>query len=467
MSVSAAHRASLLVIGGGVGGYTAAIRAAREGLRVTLVERGELGGTCLNEGCIPTKSLLHQAHAFKALQSAHAFGINADSVRLDYQMVDEEKRRVVSQLVGGVRTLIKRNGIEWIQGSAEFIDARTVGVRETGARLCADHIVIATGSRPVLPPIPGMDLPGVMDSAGALALTQLPASVLILGGGVIGVEFAQIFSRFGVTVTLIEQQERLLVQEDPELVEVLQRQLAADTVQCHFNVSVVRLEQMGTQLVASLADGRRLTAEQVLVATGRRPCTEGLCLDRIGLELDSGAIVTNEHGQTSIAHIYAVGDVQGGQLLAHKASAQAEAAVAHLRGHGRGTAGLAIANAVYTSPEMASVGLSEAQARQRHRTVKVGRFPFSANGRALAMKSGQGFVKVIADADTDQILGISMVGPEVTQLLGEATLAVQMELTLSALMETVHAHPTLSEALMEASHDAFNGGAIHLPPRPA
>ncbi len=467
MSVSAAHRASLLVIGGGVGGYTAAIRAAREGLSVTLVERGELGGTCLNEGCIPTKSLLHQAHAFKALQSAHAFGINADSVRLDYQMVDVEKRRVVSQLVGGVRTLIKRNGIEWIQGSAEFIDARTVGVRETGARLSADHIVIATGSRPVLPPIPGMDLPGVMDSAGALALTQLPASVLILGGGVIGVEFAQIFSRFGVTVTLVEQQERMLAQEDPELVEVLQRQLAADTVQCHFNVSIVRVEQMGTQLVATLADGRRLAAEKVLVATGRRPCTEGLGLDRIGLQLDAGAIVTNEHGQTSIAHIYAVGDVQGGQLLAHKATAQAEAAVAHLRGHGRGTAGLAIANAVYTSPEIASVGLSEAQARQRHATVKVGRFPFNANGRALAMKSGQGFVKVIADADTDQILGISMVGPEVTQLLGEATLAVQMELTLSALMETVHAHPTLSEALMEASHDAFNGGAIHLPPRPA
>jgi len=466
MSVSAAHRASLLVIGGGVGGYTAAIRAAREGLSVTLVERGELGGTCLNEGCIPTKSLLHQAHAFKALQSAHAFGINADSVRLDYQMVDVEKRRVVSQLVGGVRTLIKRSGIEWIQGSAEFIDARTVGVRETGARLSADHIVIATGSRPVLPPIPGMDLPGVMDSAGALALTQLPASVLILGGGVIGVEFAQIFSRFGVTVTLVEQQERMLVQEDPELVEVLQRQLAADTVQCHFNVSIVRVEQMGTQLVATLADGRRLAAEKVLVATGRRPCTEGLGLDRIGLQLDAGAIVTNEHGQTSIAHIYAVGDVQGGQLLAHKATAQAEAAVAHLRGHGRGTAGLAIANAVYTSPEIASVGLSEAQARQRHPTVKVGRFPFNANGRALAMKSGQGFVKVIADADTDQILGISMVGPEVTQLLGEATLAVQMELTLSALMETVHAHPTLSEALMEASHDAFNGGAIHLPPRP-
>jgi dihydrolipoamide dehydrogenase len=341
-----------------------------------------------------------------------------------------------------------------------------VGVRETGARLSADHIVIATGSRPVLPPIPGMDLPGVMDSAGALALTQLPASVLILGGGVIGVEFAQIFSRFGVTVTLVEQQERMLVQEDPELVEVLQRQLAADTVQCHFNVSIVRVEQMGTQLVATLADGRRLAAEKVLVATGRRPCTEGLGLDRIGLQLDAGAIVTNEHGQTSIAHIYAVGDVQGGQLLAHKATAQAEAAVAHLRGHGRGTAGLAIANAVYTSPEIASVGLSEAQARQRHATVKVGRFPFNANGRALAMKSGQGFVKVIADADTDQILGISMVGPEVTQLLGEATLAVQMELTLSALMETVHAHPTLSEALMEASNDAFNGGAIHLPPRP-
>lgn len=458
---------SLLVIGGGVGGYTAAIRAAREGMQVTLVERGELGGTCLNEGCIPTKSLLHQAHAFKALHGARAFGIDPARLRLDYGQVDAEKRRVVSQLVGGVRTLVKRNGIQWIQGTAGFADAHTVTVRETGARLEADCIVVATGSRPSLPPIPGIDLPGVMDSSGALALAQLPASILVLGGGVIGVEFAQVFSHFGVRVTVVEALDRLLPQEDPEAVAVLHRQLAADGVEFHFNASVERLARQGGQLVASLQDGRSLAAERVLVATGRRPCVDGLDLERAGLALERGALATNEHGQTRLPHIYAVGDVQGGPLLAHKAAAQAEAAVAHILGHGRGTAGLAMPQAVYTSPELASVGLGEAQARERHGEVKVGRFPFNANGRALAMGAGKGFVKVIADAATNQVLGVTMVGPEVTQLLGEATLAVQMELTLPALMETVHAHPTLSEVIMEAAHDAFDGGAIHLPPRAA
>ena len=233
---------TLLVIGGGVGGYTAAIRAAREGMRVRLIEKAELGGTCLNEGCIPTKSLLHQAHQFKALRAAAARGMGSISDRVNFAEVDAQKMAVVQQLVQGVQGLIRRNRIELIRGTAEFVDAHTVRVRESGTLLRAGHILIATGSQPVRPAVAGMDLPGVIDSSGALAMKELPGSILVLGGGVVGVEFAQIFSQFGVAVTLVESQDRLLAQEDPETVAVLQRQLLADGVMFHLGASVERIE---------------------------------------------------------------------------------------------------------------------------------------------------------------------------------------------------------------------------------
>lgn len=458
----------LIVIGGGVGGYTAAIRAAREGMNVTLIESTALGGTCLNVGCIPTKSLLHQAHVYRDVQGMAQFGLKPGMMTLDFKAVAAKKDQVVDQLVKGVQTLVRKNRIELITGTGEFVDANTVRVRETGALLKAPRMVIATGSQPAMPPIKGIDLPGVINSNGALAITSLPASVLIIGGGVIGVEFAQIFSDFGSRVTVVERLGGLLLQEDPEIVQVLHKRLVDGGVAVHADTQVTGIRQAGTQLevrTTNAASSKTYSADTVLVAVGRTPRVNNIGLEKIGIRVDCAAIAIDEFCRTSLPHIYAVGDVCGGTLLAHKAGADAECAVAHMLGHGRSNAATVIPRAVYTSPEIASVGMTEAEANSACAHIKVGRFPFSANGKALTMGQGQGMVKVIADAATDQILGIAMVGPDVTNLLGEAMLAIQMELTLAALMETVHAHPTLTEALMEAAHDAFDGGAIHIPPR--
>lgn len=460
-------QASLVVIGGGVGGYTAAIRAAREGMAVTLVECGELGGTCLNVGCIPTKSLLHQAHLFRGAEAWRLYGLDPKQLRVDYAAVAAKKSQVVQQLVQGVRSLVQRNRIRLVQGTAEFVDAHTLRIRESGDTVRGERFVVATGSEPIVPRLPGVDLPGVVTSDGALAWTTLPRRVLVVGGGVIGVEFAQIFSDFGCEVTVVEQQDGLLLQEDPDIVRVLHQQLVAGGVTFRLNATVEGLCQDGAQLQATLAGkGARTTlgVDAVLVAVGRRPRLTGL--SRLELRMDKGALATDDFCRTSLSHVYAVGDVRGGPLLAHKASAEAECAVAHMLGGQRPISASVIPRAVYTSPELAAVGLTEAEARSQAGGIKVGRFPFSASGKALSMGETQGLVKVVADAATEQILGISMVGPDVTNLLGEATLAVQMELTLEALAQTVHAHPTLAEALMEAAHDA-SGDAIHLPPQAA
>lgn len=457
----------LLVIGGGVGGYTAAIRAARSGIKVVLIEAGELGGTCLNRGCIPTKSLLQQGHDFRRAQGMHAFGLQADSLHLNYALVRQQKDQVVAQLVQGVRSLVRKNRIELLSGMAELEDAHTARILGSDQRVSFKRLLIATGSEPAGLAVPGVNLPGVINSDQALTLSELPASVLILGGGVIGLEFAQIYSDFGVPVTVAEARTALIAQEDPDIVAVLQQALARQGVAFHLGAAATSIQAHGQQLQVQLQiDGRAhsLVAHQVLVAVGRRPLSRGLGLERLGVELQGQAVLIDDVCRTNLAHVYAVGDVCGGAMLAHRASAQAEVAVAHMLGQVRSQGALVIPRAVYTSPEIATVGLTETQARAQGLSLKVGRFPFAASGKALAMGQAQGFVKVIADAQTEQVLGVGMVGPEVTQLLGEATLAVQMELTLPALMQTVHAHPTLTEALMEAAHDAHDGAAIHLPP---
>ena len=461
-------RKKLVVIGGGVGGYTAAIRAARDGLDVTLVERGELGGTCLNAGCIPTKSLLHQAQVFRQAGTLGHFGIDPARLTLAIGVVMGKKNEAVAKLVGGVNTLVRRNRIRLVKGTAEFTGPRTLRIRETGAALVADVVVIASGSEPVLPPIPGVDLEGVVTSDGALAISVLPRQVLIVGGGVIGVEFAQIFSDFRVQVTVVEKLERLVAEEDAETTAVLQRCLVRNGVDIVTGGTVQAIRRKGAQLAvgfSTAAGAREVTVDMVLVAVGRKPRLGELALDKAGIRVQGGAIQTDDRCRTNVAQVYAVGDVRGGLLLAHKAAAEAECAIADITGHPTTMTGRAIPRAVYTTPEIAAVGLTEAEARSTYPKLKVGRFPFSASGKAISTGHVEGFVKIVADGATDQVVGISMVGPDVTNLLGEATLAVQMELTLPALMETVHAHPTLTEALMEAAHDAYDGGAIHLPPK--
>lgn len=465
-----APRKQLLVIGGGVGGYTAAIRAARHGLDVTLVECAALGGTCLNVGCIPTKSLLHQAHQFREAAGLAHFGVDAAALKPAIDAVMGIKDKVVSQLVQGVSALVRKNQVKLVQGTAQFTGPRTIRIVETGATYTPDFVVIASGSQPVIPPIPGHDLDGVITSDAAVALKALPASILIVGGGVIGAEFAQIFSDFNVKVTVVERLERLLAEEDADVAAVLQSSLVRRGVEIVTGATVRQIRRAGAQLQVEFAAGpatREVAVDLVLLAAGRKPRIDGLGLDEAGIECRSGAIQADDRCRTSVPGVYAVGDARGGLLLAHKAGAEAECAIADITGQGWSMTGRAIPRAVYTAPEVASVGLTEAEARKACATLKVGKFPFAASGKALASGHAEGFVKVMADAATDQVLGVAMVGPEVTNLLGEATLAVQMELTLPALMHTVHAHPTLTEALMEAAHDAFDGGAIHLLPRPA
>jgi len=458
----------LIVIGGGIGGYTAAIRAAREGLRVTLIESGSLGGTCLNEGCIPTKSLLHQATAFCQASEMGHFGIDPTQVRVDWAAVLQKKSSAVDKLVRGVQALVRGNHITLLQGHAEFVDAHSVRVSPNGDVVRGDLVVIASGSEAVLPPIPGIKLPGVVTSDGALAVTTLPKRVLIIGGGVIGVEFAQIFSSFGAQVTIVEKLDRILMEEDADIGKVLQRSLEQHGVQFFTGAAVQAIttntHQLDVQYLSAQGTAQS-TADLVLVAVGRRPRFKGLALEKAGVKVAAGAITTDSHCRTNQMHIYAVGDVRGGMLLAHKAATDAECAVAAMNGQPWSMESRVVPRAVYTHPEIGAVGLNEIQARSTFSDLKIGRFPFAASGKAITNEDTVGFVKVMADGVTGQIVGISMVGADVTNLLGEATLAVQMELTLKAVMQTIHAHPTLTEALAEAAHDAHNHGAIHLAPK--
>lgn len=457
----------LLVIGGGIGGYTAAIRGARLGMRVCLVEQGALGGTCLNVGCIPTKSLLHHSAQLRDMAQLGGHGVDPAAIRPRMALLAQEKSAAVKRLVGGVETMIRRNQVERVKDRASFVGHKTVRLAGSGETLSADIVVVATGSIPSIPRIEGIGLPGVITSDEAVALEQLPESIAILGGGVIGVEFAQIFANLGVAVTIFEMADAILGGEDREAVDVLAGVLSSQGVVIRTGARVRSISRRGEGLCVAAEDKNGscvVDAGLVLVATGRRPNIGELGLENACVEIRDGAIAVDEWQRTSAEGVYAVGDVCGGPLLAHKAGAEAESAMANATGRWSAPVrSLAMPSAVYTQPELASVGLSEAQARQRGQ-VKVGRFPFAANGKAIAGGHFEGFVKIVADAEYEQILGITIVGPEASNLLGEATLAVQMEMTLPALMGTIHAHPTLCEALVEAAHDAHDGGAIHLPP---
>jgi dihydrolipoamide dehydrogenase len=460
----------LVVIGGGIGGYTAAIRGARHGLDVTLIEAGELGGTCLNVGCIPTKSLLHNSimvhDLFHHLALAGQDGQAAPAAHVLGRLA-AEKSSAVERLVRGVRTLVARNAITLLNDTASFTAERRLRLASDGRELEADFVVIATGSIPVVPAIEGLAGPHCLTSDEAVALKERPARLVIVGGGVIGVEFAQIFANLGTQVTILEVADRILAGEDREAVDVLAKSLSTQGVAIRTGTRL-RSAVAGNGLVELAIEddtGRSvLTVDSILVAVGRRPNVDSLGLASAGIATEHGAIAVDDRMRTGIPGVYAVGDVTGGPLLAHRAAAQAECALADILGlEAPAFSALAMPRAVYTRPEIASVGLTEAEASAMGE-VKVGRFPFSANGKALVGGHAEGFVKIVADARHDQILGVTMVGPDVSNLLGEATLAVQMEMTLSALIHTVHAHPTLSEALVEAAHDARDAGAIHLPP---
>ncbi|WP_400162431.1 dihydrolipoyl dehydrogenase [Brevibacillus sp. TJ4] len=456
---------TVVVIGGGPAGYVAAITAARNGQQVTLIESQQLGGTCLNEGCIPTKSLLKSAETYETIRHATAFGIDVaeGAVSVNWPGVQQHKDSVMKQLVLGVGYLMKKNKVQVVRGKAAFVTDREVWVEkpEGDEQITADRFIIATGSAPIELPFAPFDGSWILHSGQAMSLPDIPASMLVVGGGVIGCEFASIYSRLGTKVTIVELADHLLPGEDRDIAEVLAKQLTAAGVAVYTGTALKSV-QAATKTATVQAKDRieEIQAERVLVAIGRRPRVEELGLDRIGVRYSRQGIEVNEHMQTNVPHIYACGDVIGGVQLAHVAFHEGEVAALHACGRGKSVSYRAVPRCIYTSPEIASVGLTEAQAREQYGDVRIGEFAFSANGKALIGKEPAGKVKVIVEPTYHEIVGMSIVGPRATEMIGQGTLMLHAEMTTDAMEDLIAAHPTLSEAVTEAVANA-TGRAIH------
>lgn len=457
----------LIVIGAGPGGYVAAIRAAQLGLSVLLVEKDQVGGTCLNRGCIPTKAYYENARVLHSVQQGKEFGIQVSGCSLDMNAVYERKQQVVGRLVAGVEQLLKAHKVEVIKGQASLKDANTVEVQ--GQEHTAERILIATGSKPAALPIAGSDDPRFLTSDQVLDLTQMPSRLAVIGGGVIGLEFACIFKAFGSQVTVFESQASILNQLDKEIVKRMQVFLKRQGINVYTSVQIEKLEATGSGLIVQGSSPKgelSIEADVVLQAGGRRPCTQGLNLEGLGIETDQhGFILVDEEYQTNVEGIYAIGDVIGGPMLAHVASEEGIAAVEYMAGHHRSPIQYhAVPSAIFTFPEVAAVGLTEEEAKDQGITPHIGKFSFAANGKALAMGETDGLVKIIADENL-QIIGMHIIGPHASDLILEGALAVSQKITLPAMNDVIHAHPTLGEAIKEAVLDA-QGQAVHLaPPR--
>jgi len=457
----------VVVLGGGPGGYTAAIRAAQLGARTICVEKEDaLGGTCLRVGCIPTKAWVQTAHALKEAEETFAkLGVDVGPPRLDLAAANAWKAGVVKQLTQGVAGLFKANGVTWVQGAGRFVDANTLDVAGQEP-ITFYHAIVATGSFPLRPPIPGLFSPRCVDSTGLLAQETVPRRLVVLGGGIIGCEFASIFRRFGSEVTIVEMLPRLIPQEDEEAAGELRRQLEKRGVAVHVEARCEQVEDAGEGLIVTLADGGTIEGDLLLVSTGRGPLVEGIGLEALGVRFDPRTgIETDERRRTNVPHVYAVGDVAGHWQLAHTAFREGEVAAENACGRDAVMADRAVPRPIYTDPEIAAVGLTEEEARAQYGDdVAVGKFPFAANGRALMQNETVGWVKSIHETRYGELLGLVMVGPHVTDLVEAGVVALDAEATVDTVADGMTAHPTLSEAIKEAGLVAL-GRPIHVPLR--
>ena len=447
--------AEVVVIGGGPAGYAAATRAGREGWETILVEGRELGGTCLNRGCIPTKVFFKSQEVANLVKKAQDFGIKADFQGVDWEKVLNRKNRVVKQLTSGVQFLLRKGKVEVIEGFASFLDSHTIRVEKEEIR--GKYIVLASGSRSATLPVEGANLEGVIDSDQALELSSLPESLVVVGGGVIGMEMACIFNAFGVKVEVVEMMPKILPPVDEEITNLLTQLVEKRGMRVHVNAQVKKIHRSGNLRVTFIQEGeeKEVEGDCVLVATGRVPQVENLGVENLGLKMENRGVWTDEFLRTSISHIYAPGDVNGKYLLAHVAYREAEVAINHIKGEKKGISYKAIPNCIFSFPEIASVGLTEKEAEAKGYEVKVGRFPFRANGKALIEGETEGLVKIVSEAKNGEILGVHILGPHASDLIGEAVLALNLECTPQEIAETIHPHPTLSEALMEAAQGVF------------
>ncbi len=465
----------VVVVGAGTGGYVAAIRAAQLGLKVAVVEKQKaLGGTCLLWGCIPTKALLEHAHALKVVQHAKEWGISVQGhVGINMPQVQERKDRIVSGLTKGIEFLFKKNKIDWIKGTARLTGQGGVDVFEGDAQTlrARKDIIVATGSAPRSVPGIEIDRTRIITSDEAIHLKHVPASIVILGSGAVGVEFASIFRRFGSDVTLVELLPRLVPVEDEAVSAELEKSFRKQGITIHTGAKVTsaKVNGDGVDVAAQLADGtaQSIRAEYLLVATGRGPVTAGLDVERLDLQLEKGYIKVDAEYKTSVPGISAVGDVitlgtPGHPQLAHVSSAEGIIAAERIAGQEiRALNYDHVPGCTYCDPEIGSVGLTEREARVRGFDVRVGAFPFGVLGRAKMAGETEGFVKIVADKTHDEILGVHMIGARSTELVAEATLALRLESTVEELIRTIHAHPTMAEAVGEAAH-AVHGTAIHM-----
>jgi len=455
----------VVVIGGGPGGYVAAIRAAQLGAQVTVVEKEKVGGTCLNWGCIPTKALLACSEAYHTIKNAAQFGIEVTGeVKVNFPKIMDRKDKIVGQLNKGIEFLFNKNGVTLVRGLGSIVNANLVKVTKndgSAEEIAADVIILATGSVPVKIPVFPFDGETVITSDEALTLKELPKSMLIVGAGVIGVEFGTFFRSLGTEITIVEMMDHALPPEDADTGKVLERALKKEKVKLLTNVKIEETKIVDGKVQAKLSTGEVLEAEKMLVAIGRAPNTKGLGVEELGFKTERGAVVVNEYMETSIPGIYAIGDVNGGILLAHVASYEGILAVENaLLGTARKADYTVVPRCVFTDPEVAGVGLTEKEAQAKGIEYKVANFPFRGLGKAQAIGKFEGHVKLIVDPATDKLLGAAIVGAHATDLIHELALAIQLGITVEQIGDTIHAHPTLAEAIMEAAHTA-HGKGIH------
>jgi dihydrolipoamide dehydrogenase len=474
---TAEHQVDVAVIGAGPGGYHAAIRLGQLGKKVICIDRDEVGGVCLNWGCIPTKALLHVGEVIRHIERAGSLGLKVPKAEIERETVAKFKTDVVNANVGGVKTLFKANGVEFLAGEATLRSAKEIAVKTKdggSAKVAAEYVVIATGSAPVDVKAWPRDGETIINSDDAVALARIPKRLLVIGGGVIGLEFATVYRRLGAEVLVVEMMPQILTGTDAEIGKTLGRILKKQGIEIMLNTKVGALEKHGKGVRATIngegTAGKDETREfdMALVAVGRRPVTDNLGLDAAGLGTDErGFIATDRQQRTTVSNIFAVGDVTGAPLLAHRAMKQGVVAAEVINGDKSAAFDpVAVPNCIYTDPEVATVGLSEEEAKAGGYEVRVGKFPLSASGRARTMNEAEGLIKLVGDAKSDLLLGMHIVAPQAESLIGEGVIALEMGATLEDIGLSVHPHPTLTEGIMDAA-EAAHGKAIHiLNPKP-
>ncbi|MFP4460972.1 MAG: dihydrolipoyl dehydrogenase [Thermotogota bacterium] len=454
----------LAIIGAGPGGYVGAIRAAQLGIKTVVIERDKPGGVCLNIGCIPSKALIHQAEKFNAIADLEKMGVKVDLTDFDYKQVYKKSSLAAKKLSKGVQFLLKKNKVDYIEGQATFKDKQTLLVNDE--KIQADHIIIATGSRPK--EIPGFEIDEdkILSSTGALMLEKLPKRMLILGSGAIGVEFSHVFSSFGVEIHLVEMLDNIIPTEDEDISKELEKTFKKRKINIYTSTKATEVEQTDNGLIVTLKDKEdqeeKVEVDKILLAVGRDPNVQDLGLEQIGVELERGNFIkTGDYYETTVKEIYAVGDVTASPLLAHVASKEAEIVVEHIAGKNteKKLDSYLIPGAVYSEPEIGSFGLKEKDIGDKK--VKVSKFPYKAIGKATAVEQSEGFIKLLTDEESGEIVGVSIIGAQATELIHEFLLAKDLGISIEKIAKLIHAHPTLSEGLMEASRMS-QGWAIHI-----